>query len=826
MAITLFEAIAKLALDTSDFDAGLDGARGSLDGAFSSGLGAAAKAGAAAIGAATTATVAFAKSAVDVGAGFDASMSQVAATMGVTTDEIGELRDFARQMGAETAFSATDAADALNYMALAGYYAETSMKMLPNVLNLAAAGGIDLASASNMVTDAQSALGLTLDETSDMVDKMAKASSKTNTSVAQLGDAFLTVGGTAKNLRGGTTELATALGLLADNGVKGSEGGTALRNIILSLAAPTKNASDALLQFGGAEKLAYDEAGNMRSLNDIFADLNAIMQDMTQAERTDLINTIFNKTDLKSVNALLDTTADKWAEVTDAIDGAWLSADGLTDAFQNATGYDLDFDTFVNSFEEIGVSAENVKKALELSGGSADDFADLIWEWADAGVSFEDVIQAIPMDLDELQMAFDATAGAAQVMADTQLDNLQGDMELLKSAIAEAQITLSDQLAPTLRTFAQAATDSIGVAATKFNEYFSSEAAQEKMQSMTDAITRVIDAIVNNLDPILDMVISVIDGVASAIAFLAEHFETITTVVGMAAAAFAGFKAVGIAQAIMGIVSAMSTAAATAGGLGAAIGAVVNPVGLVVAAIAAAAVLIVTHWDDIKAAWGQAVEFFSGIVSSISEAFAPVADFLGNVFSSAWNGIKGVWGNVADFFGGIVQRIVGVFTNLPKTFLDIGRNIMEGLGNGLLNALGSVVDKARSVAGSILGAVKGFFGIHSPSSVMREEVGQNIGKGAVLGLQDELSAATRASNDFSNALYDGLETEVPAVNVGYAQPTQNNARTETIMLQILDAIQKMGITIDGKAIVGYMAPEMNRALGELYYNTMREVSYA
>ena len=92
------------------------------------------------------------------------------------------------EMGATTAFSATEASNALNYMALAGYDAETSMAMLPNVLNLAAAGGIDLASASDMVTDAQSALGLTLDETSVMVDQMAMAASKSNTSVAQLGD--------------------------------------------------------------------------------------------------------------------------------------------------------------------------------------------------------------------------------------------------------------------------------------------------------------------------------------------------------------------------------------------------------------------------------------------------------------------------------------------------------------------------------------------------------------------------------------------------------------------------------------------------------------
>lgn len=252
----------------------------------------------AAIGAATTAVGAFAKSAVEAGSSFDSSMSQVAATMGKTTSEIGDLRDFAMEMGANTAFSATQAADALNYMALAGYDSQQAMEALPNVLNLAAAGGMDLALASDMVTDAQSALGLTMDESARLVDKMAMASSKSNTSVAQLGEAILTVGGTAKNLAGGTTELSAALGILADNGVKGAEGGTALRNIILSLSAPTDKAAKSMKELGVE---VFDAEGNMRPLNETFADLDAALSTMTQGEQTQVLSEIFNKVDLDSV---------------------------------------------------------------------------------------------------------------------------------------------------------------------------------------------------------------------------------------------------------------------------------------------------------------------------------------------------------------------------------------------------------------------------------------------------------------------------------------------------------------------------------------------
>ena len=265
------------------------------------------------------AAVGFASDAVQTGMSFDSAMSQVAATMGTTVDQIQDLRVFAQEMGAKTAFSATQAAEALNYMALAGYDAETSMAMLPNVLNLAAAGGIDLAYASDMVTDASSALGLSLDETSELVDKMAKTSSKSNTSVAQLGEAILTVGGTAKMMAGGTTELSMALGVLADNGIKGSEGGTALRNMILSLTAPTDKASIAMAGLG---LQVFDAEGKMRPLNDIFLDLGAALDDLTEADRVGAMNAIFNKVDLKSVNAMIGTSAERFDELALAIDSA------------------------------------------------------------------------------------------------------------------------------------------------------------------------------------------------------------------------------------------------------------------------------------------------------------------------------------------------------------------------------------------------------------------------------------------------------------------------------------------------------------------------
>ena len=435
--MNVFDLVATLRLDSSSYESGLHGAQSSASSAGSkigSALGAVAKVGAAALAAASTAVVAFGTSAVKAGSEFDTSMSQVAATMGYTVEELNDstseaaqnfnkLRDFAQEMGRTTAFSASQSADALNYMALAGYDAETSMKMLPTVLDLAAAGSMDLAQASDMVTDAQSALGLSLDETSTMVDQMARASSRSNTSVSQLGEAFLTIGATARNLKGGTQELATVLGVLADNGIKGAEGGTHLRNMILSLQNPTKDSAAIIKQLGLS---VYDSEGNMRSMIDIVADLQTATEGMDQASKDAIVSGIFNKTDLAAVNALLGTSQERFDELTVAI-------------------------------------------------GNAD--------------------------------------GAAKAMAETQLDNLNGDITLFKSALEGAQIVISDALTPSLREFVQFGTESI----TNLTSAFKEEGLAGAMNALSDVIDQGISMIFDTMPTVLDAGMQLLEAVVNGI---------------------------------------------------------------------------------------------------------------------------------------------------------------------------------------------------------------------------------------------------------------------------------------------------------------------
>lgn len=420
--------------------------------------------GAAAIGAATTAVVAFGKSAVTAGMSFDTAMSNVAATMGTTTDQIGNLTEFAMHMGEATIYSATECAEALNYMALAGYDAETSMKMLPNVLNLAAAGSMDLARASDMVTDTQTAFGISIERTSLLVDEMAKAASTGNTSVEQLGDAFLTVGGLVQELNGGfvdlndgadqwvdgTQEMEIALTAMANAGIKGAEAGTHMRNMLLKLSSPT---AEGVKQMQALGVSVFDAEGNMRSLNAIFGDLNAAFEDLTQEQKIQAISDLFNARDIASSEALLNAVSQDWDKIGASILDAKIKLDDVQSAIEQTS---VDFSKYTGDAQiNVRDLSADIRQDLTTSGMSAQEAARDIAEAYD--MSFMDATKAVNSVIDALHEA----QGAAEQMANEKTDNLEGDISRFNSALEYTQIIVSSRLSPSLREFVQFGTDGL-----------------------------------------------------------------------------------------------------------------------------------------------------------------------------------------------------------------------------------------------------------------------------------------------------------------------------------------------------------------------------
>lgn len=492
----------------------------------------------------TAGVTALGTASVTTAANFESSMSQVQATMGITKDAMSTvngqsvntmdtLSKLAKKMGAETAFSASECAEALNYLALAGYDTQQMCDTLPTVLNLAAAGDIALADASDMVTDAMSALGMGVDEAETMVDQMAKTASTTNTSVAQLGEGILTIGATAKSIKGGTAELNTALGILANNGIKGAEGGTHLRNIILSLQSPTDIAAKQMEALGLS---VYDSEGNMRSLNDILGDLDTSMDGMTSAEKSNIISKIFNKTDLSSVNALLANTGGTW---------------------------------------------------------------------------------------DELQQKIIESGGAAQQMADTQLDNLQGQITILKSALEGLAISFGELLMPAIKQI-------VGWVQT-FVDW---------LNGLDDGTKKTIVTI-GLLAAALGPVLIVIGKVISAVG-------TIMTVVP---------KIAGVINTVKGAFAALNTTM------------LANPITLIIAAIAALVAAFIYLWnncDGFRQFW---IELWENVKQVAVTAWTAIKDF----FSQVWEAIKMIFSTVFE----VIKTLVTTYFNLYKTIIETIFNVIQ-----------------------------------------------------------------------------------------------------------------------------------------------------
>ena len=349
----------------------------------------------------TASATAFGVASINTGRKFERAMSQVGATMGLTVDEIrsgtgafAELSKAAREAGKNTEWSASEAAEALNYMALAGYNAEKSIKTLPTVLNLASAGALDLARASDMITDAMSALGLNTENVGDFADVLVKASQKANASVGEFGEAILTIGATGRILKGGVVELTSALGVLANAGYKGAQGGTVLRNVILSLTAPTSLARKQMEKLGIS---AFDSAGNMRNLQDILNDFNMELGKLSQEEREDVLNNIFNRREIGAVKLLLANINDEFNE----LQGNLREAGGTTNQTakvmkDNLTGALKDlrskFEELSNTlYEKVGPVLKNI----------VSDFAEFITELTESdsikrfGSSISSIVNAL-----------------------------------------------------------------------------------------------------------------------------------------------------------------------------------------------------------------------------------------------------------------------------------------------------------------------------------------------------------------------------------------------------------------------------------------------
>ena len=312
--------------------------------------------------AATAALTAAGGYVVNVGQKFEASMSKVQALSGATGEDFEKLSAAAKEMGASTSKTASQAADALGYMALAGWKTEQMLSGLEPILRASEAGGMDLARCSDLVTDSMSAMGIAVQDLGHYLDVVAKAQSSSNTSMEQLLEAYVNVGGTLRNLNVGIEESATLLGTLANRGKKGAEAGTAFNSIIVNLIGANKSAKTAMDELGIS---AWDSNGKFIGLTETLKLLLETLNDpsITDAQRNNFIAKIGGKTQMDTLQALLSGVNEEYENLYGVLnDCAGASEDAAKTMQQNLTG---SMTMFGSALEGVGIEIyESFKEPL------------------------------------------------------------------------------------------------------------------------------------------------------------------------------------------------------------------------------------------------------------------------------------------------------------------------------------------------------------------------------------------------------------------------------------------------------------------------------
>ena len=741
----------------------------------------------------TAGVTALGTAAVSTAANFESSMSQVQATMGITKDVMstvnGEsvntmdtLSALAKKMGSETAFSASECAEALNYLALAGYDTQQMCDTLPTVLNLAAAGGIDLASASDMVTDAMSALGMGVDEAGTMVDQMAKTASTTNTSVAQLGEGILTIGATAKTVKGGTAELNTALGILANNGIKGAEGGTHLRNVILSLQNPTDKAAACMEQLGLD---VYDSEGNMRSLNDILGDLNTSMDGMTAAEKSNIIGQIFNKTDLSSVNALLANTGSTWDDLQQSIIDSGGAAQQMADTqLDNLQGQ---ITILKSALEGLAISfGELLMPAIKMIVGWVQQFVDWLNGMDEGTKKVVTTIALLAAALGPVLIVIGKVVSAVGTIM-TIVPKVAGVINTVKTAFAALNTTM---LANPIFLIIAAITALVAafIYLWNTNEDFRQfwinlwenvkevaiavwEAIKNFFTAAWEAISSTAQAVWNGIkdffsglwEGIKTIFSTVVEVIKTIITTYFNIYKTIITTVLNAIKTVFTTVWNGIKTVVTTVVTAIQTFITTAWN------AIKNTVTTVLNAIKT---VITTVWNAIKSAVTSVVNgikstitsVWNGIKSTVSSVVNSIKNTVTTVFNNIWSGIKGTMGKIVSSIKEGFNNAISFITSLPSKALQWGKDMIMGIVNGIKSCIGAVGDAVSSVANKI----KSFLHFSVPDEgplTDYESWMPDFMKGLAKGIEDSKSMVARAMDGVAADMILNPSAAVQEINV-------------------------------------------------------------
>jgi len=619
----------------------------------------------------TTPIVALGAKAVKTAADFESSMSEVSAISGATGEDLQKLESLAKKMGETTRFSASEAAEALKYMAMAGWKTEDMLNGLEGIMNLSAASGENLGATSDIVTDALTAFGLSAADSGHFADLLAKASSNANTNVSMMGETFKYVAPVAGALGYSAEDVALAVGLMANSGIKASQAGTSLRASMTNLAKPTKEMRSVMVALG----LATEETANVideGKLQRAQAKVENKTIDMEKAQIK--YNDAVAKYGAKSSQA--QTAALNLAKAENNLEAAVSELNAAMQGKNETTEVNntllVDSQGKMKSFREVMNTLRDAFRGLSEEE-QAQAAATLFGKEAMSGMLA--IINASEEDFNKLASSIDSADGAAKEMADTMNNNLSGQITLLKSQMEAIFIQFAELIMPYLKEGLEWLS--------KVLTYISS--LDDGTKRMIVKIGLLV-AVIGPLMTILGKGISTIGTIITVGSKLVGGIGTLIKVGGVLSGGIVKVVGLigGIAKAVAGfLIPAISS-----------VGAPVLVVIAVIGALIAAGVALYKNWETISEfggkCWEGIKDFFSGIGEAISNIFRGIGEVISNVFHG-----------IGDMIGGVKDKVVAGVEGMKDGAVQRVTEMSEKISTGFQSIKDGAIQKVTEMGGNV-----------------------------------------------------------------------------------------------------------------------------
>ena len=726
---------------------------------------------------------------LNVGASFEAAMSQVAAVSGASGDDLEALTEKAKEMGAATKFSATESAEALNYMAMAGWKTDDMLNGLEGIMNLAAASGEDLGTTSDIVTDALTAFGLSASDSTHFADVLAAASSNANTNVGMMGETFKYVAPVAGALGFSAEDCAVAIGLMANSGIKSSQAGTSLRSMLNKLASPTADVSKAMSDLGIS---LTNSDGSMKSLNEIMTTMRSSFSGLSEAEKAQYASTLAGQEAMSGLLAIVGASDSDFDKLTSAINSCDGSAASMAETMNdNLSGQ---FTILQSAAEGFGIAV------YEKMEGPLRDLCEKGIEWVD---------------------------GLTEAL---EKDGLTGAAEEAGNVIAEMAVYITEQ-APEMVTAAATVLKSFvkGIAQHK-NQL--AEAAGNIVKALADGIAELLPSSMKSV------VKKAGEGIAAGLETIIKNLDKLIPLITGAVSAFLTFKATTsvlstVTKGIESLASAVAkmgfeNAASSLTGFASKISGLAGPIGIAAAALVGLGVAItsmptayergysaadgftekqqdiIDKAEDTKTALDEQATSMANSFQEIStqyneattlaEQLKSVVDENGNIYEGQEENAK----NIVDQLNSLLGLDLQVQDNTIANYQEI------------MNSLDQIIEKKKAEAAVNAYAEEYQEALQNVNTVYNDMI---AAKEAVEAKDKELQEAEEKLQEIQNEPYNASNYELHKQKVDEAQGSVDALQKEYDKLNEALATNEDAMSRNQSIITGYDALQSAIASG-------------